>query len=131
MRKWSKAWAAQLTLVLVLALGVGAAVVWLMPSEALRAARQVSEMKMDQAIEVLEAWPGGRPTLVIIEPIKDGGQSVFPVGLEHWTFADGSTLKLVPEEQSRRVISVSTTPPDPPLSCLRRILARLIPALKG
>jgi hypothetical protein len=115
-RSW-KVWLAGIALAQLLFIGVDVAL-WPMPSEAERAATRLHEgMAREQVLEVVsEDHPGhGRPCG------------------EQWHFDDESILFVYYDGVSDNrviVIHVATPHPVPPLTRLRRTLARAFPFLK-
>jgi hypothetical protein len=134
MKRRRKVWDAGLSLFLLLALGVAAALLWPLPSEAEQKAAIIQEGMVSE--KVAELLRGGMHVDSNLIPIGDLVYGVDgPFYEEGWTQNDGSTVfikfKVVGVDHSR-VASVCTTPADPihPMTRLRRSLARFFPALK-
>ena len=127
MRKHNwKAWVAGIALAQVIVLGVDVVLLWPMPSAAEQATARIGVGMTEEEVafsirDYTAPWPG------VSDP--RGGRA-------WWFFKDGSCLEVrfgpSPDENTRPAVFLHATPPPPvpPLTRLRRTLARLFPALK-
>jgi hypothetical protein len=126
MRKRWKVWATGLALALLLAAGAGAALLWPTPNEAERMAALIRPgMKWGEVEAVL-----GPPPMKVVGADVVGG----PANAFGWSQSDGSMLifSFGPHgERFGQVMEIRTRPPAPvpPLTRLRRTLARAFPFL--
>jgi hypothetical protein len=132
-----------LALALLLAGGIGAVLLWPLPSEAERTAARIEVGTLwDQELELL-ARPGQRyladsdyrerAMLATGSPRRRPAVDLTAIdsGTRRWRYVDGSTLNVTRDLEGCCVTSVFTTPPPPvhPLTRLRRTLARALPFL--
>jgi hypothetical protein len=120
-------------LLFLLAGGVGAALLWPVPSDAERAAVKVEAgMTLPQAhVSAAANAPGLIPhsSMWGPDPREDGPEDYLCF------YGDGSALVITfgpAGEGGRHVVSVAPSPPPSvhPLTCLRRTLARVLPFLR-
>ncbi len=125
MKQSWKPWLTGIALVQLLVVGIHLAMLWPMPSEAERVATLLHEGMTDtRAREVV----GSRPSLAVASP--GGGEDVLPATTLtlYWRFADGSQLSVAcGAYRLVRTIETSPAAPLPPLTRLRRALARILP----
>jgi hypothetical protein len=137
-----------LALVLLLALGVGATVLWPEPSEAERVAEHVNPgmertpvlvllVGQKKSLRGLTLWENWEPERGWVEPFAVSGPvRLTSHGRQRYDFKDGSALLVYydwdrGQEHGHKVTSVRATPATAhTLARLRRTLARIFPALK-
>jgi hypothetical protein len=122
--------------VLLLTLGVGAALPWPTPSEAERVASQLRlGMTMGQVGQVSEYLGGSDPLILTSGRAVPPGRSTISItfddpgrGTRGIVFLDGSSITIAIDEGGL-IGHINTTPPAPvpPLTRLRRTLARALP----
>jgi hypothetical protein len=113
-----------LAVLLLLAAGVGVAVMWPTPSEAEEDAASIRVgMTTAQVREVIESFPDTRRRLLAT---GDNGE-VIGVNFDD---ESGLSIDYTGEGESRRVrdVEVFAPPPVHPLARLRRTLARILPS---
>jgi hypothetical protein len=125
-----------LALVVLLAVGVGVAAFWPMPSEAERMASQLQVgMTMEQVGQVDEYLGGSDPLILTSGGYVAPGEITRRIVFDDLgrskrgiVFNDGSSITITLSGDGP-VASIRTTSPDPvhPLTRLRRTLARVFP----
>jgi hypothetical protein len=116
-------WVVGIALVQLLVIEIDAVLLWPTPCEAERKAVSIREGMTSKEVDKLAGTTRFGPYYVIED------RYIWPT-LLHWEYEHGS--RLVVALESGQVASIRTTPPTPipPLTHLRRTLARVFPALK-